>query len=306
MKFSSAVQGFFLSKQLTFSPHTVKNYGLVFRYVMEFLGDVEITAITSDDIRRFLDHLGKKRKLSKRSVHDAWIPLSSLWTWAEKELGIAHIIRGKIPQPKFTKKKIEPFTQDEVKRIVAGVEYTGGWTTKNGKHAKTKRPTALRDRALILVLVDCGIRVSEICALTIGDYDDKRGRLRIQHGKGDKERYVIVGSTARKALWKYLASREGAMPGAPLFATKTDQHMVRDNLRHTLDIIGKNAGVNGVHAHKFRHTFAVNFLRNGGNVMLLKELLGHESLVMVSQYVKIAEQDIESATKHSTADKWKL
>jgi len=64
--------------------------------------------------------------------------------------------------------------------------------------------------------------------------------------------------------------------------------------------------VQGVHAHKFRHTFAINFLRNGGNVMLLKELLGHESLVMVTVYVKIAEQDIDSGAKHSPADKWKL
>jgi hypothetical protein len=88
VKLPQAYEGYFLSKELQFSQNTVRNYSYTFRYLNEFLGDVELESVTSDDIRRFLVHLGRKRKMSKRSVHDAWIPLSSLWTWAEKELGI--------------------------------------------------------------------------------------------------------------------------------------------------------------------------------------------------------------------------
>jgi hypothetical protein len=70
--------------------------------------------MASDDIHRFLDHLEAERGAGKHSVHDAWAPLSSLWTWAEKELNISHVIRGKISAPKFTKTAIEPFTQHEI------------------------------------------------------------------------------------------------------------------------------------------------------------------------------------------------
>lgn len=303
MKLSQAYEGYFLSKELQFSPNTIRNYTYTFRYLSEYLGDVELESITSDDIRRFLVHLGRKRKMSKRSVHDAWIPLSSLWTWAEKEFGIAHIIRGKVDQPTYTKRVIEPFTDDEIRRLVDAAEFTKHYVTRfGGSPSRAKRPTAARDKAIILTLLDSGLRVSEFVALTVADYDQGRGRLRVQHGKGDKERYVVLGTTAKKALWKYLVTRADKTPNSPLFSTKTGEHIRRDNLRSTLSRIGKSGSVGNVHPHRFRHTFAVNFLRNGGNMALLQELLGHTSLTMVVQYVKLAEQDIDRAAKHSPAD----
>ena len=82
--------------------------------------------------------------------------------------------------------------------------------------------------------------------------------------------------------------------------------MQRDNLRHTLQRIAERANVDNVYPHRFRHTFAITFLRNGGNVLLLKELLGHESLEMVMHYARIAEQDIDQGSDYSPADNWKL
>jgi site-specific recombinase XerD len=70
--------------------------------------------------------------------------------------------------------------------------------------------------------------------------------------------------------------------------------------------IGDRAGVSNAHPHRLRHTFAVTFLRNGGNVKTLQELLGHESLEMVMLYVKLAEQDIDGAVKHSPVDNWRI
>lgn len=58
--------------------------------------------------------------------------------------------------------------------------------------------------------------------------------------------------------------------------------------------------------HRFRHTFAIQFLRNGGNLFVLKELLGHESLDMVMRYARIAEQDIEASVRYSPVDNWRL
>lgn len=169
------------------------------------------------------------------------------------------------------------------------------------------RPTALRDRSIILLLFDTGIRASELCALTIADYDTDRGRLIVRHGKGDKPRYLYPGDRTRKTLWRYLAERTDAKPNEPLFATRTKQHIDRGYLRSMLKRLGDKASVSNVFPHRFRHTFAISFLRAGGRIEELQKILGHESLDMVLHYARLAEIDIERAGRdHSPADKWKL
>ena len=76
---------------------------------------------------------------------------------------------------------------------------------RNGSKVKSVRHWKLRDRAVILVLVDTGIRAQELCDLVAKDYDNTLGRLQIRHGKGDKSGVVFMGESARKALWRYLA-----------------------------------------------------------------------------------------------------
>src|SRR5258708_32029808 len=85
-----------------------------------------------------------------------------------------------------------------------------------------RRATALRDRAIILVLLDTGLRSSELCALNLGDVDIKTGKIIIRHGpaggsKGGRGRTVYLGNTARHSLWRYVVTREDkADEGAPL------------------------------------------------------------------------------------------
>jgi integrase/recombinase XerD len=306
MKLSVALSGYWLDKQLSFSPNTVASYNVRFRYLLSYLGDVDIEQVTTDHIRQFLIHLRIERKLSRRSVRDAWVSLSSLWTWAEAELSIPHIIRGKIAAPTFTKKTVEPFTAEEVRRLVRAAEYQRSYTLPSGKRAQGRRPTANRDKSILLTLLDSGLRISELCALTIADYDAPRGRLHVRHGKGDKERYVVIGNRARKSIWSYLAGRTNASPAEPLFAARGGRPLRRDNLRHMLARLGEEAQVANVYPHRFRHTFAITFLRNGGNPLLLQELLGHEQLATVLVYVKLAEQDVDGASRFSPADGWGL
>lgn len=305
MKLSAMLDGYWLDKKREFSKNTVRNYTRVFDYFLAFVGDVEFNTISTNDVRRFLNYLADAKEYSKRSVHDAWIPLSSLWTWAEAEEGTPHIIRGKIAIPDFPEPVIEPFTQEEIKALLIAAEYSKPWETRNGKTAQSRRPTAERDRAIILTLLDTGIRAQELCDLTITDYDSKRGRLHIQHGKGDKSRMVFVGMRSQKALWRYLSDRK-AKHTDPLFATRSGEKMERNNLRHTLQRIADQAEVTNVYPHRFRHTFAINYLRNGGNILVLQALLGHESLDTVQIYVKLAELDLERSQQHSPVDNWKL
>jgi site-specific recombinase XerD len=309
VKLTAAVDGFLWDKQLTCSPTTVAKYRSLLGRFVAYMGDVDLAAVGAADARRFLVHIAttpgaRGRTLSRRTVHDMWATLSSLWTWAERELGTPHIIRGKIAAPTYTDKTIDPLTAAQVRALLDATGYQRAYRLPSGKTARAKRPSGLRDRAIVLTLLDSGMRVSELCALTVGDYDPARGRLRIRHGKGDKERFTVVGSRARRALWRYLAERGQPPAGAPLFAVRSGRAMNRDNIRHMLNRLGEQAEVADVHPHRFRHTFAVTFLRNGGNPLLLQELLGHERLATVQIYVRLAERDIDAATRYSPADVW--
>ena len=298
MRISEALDGYWLDKILHFSPTTTPGYRLTFRRLVEFLGDPPIENITANDLRRFLAYW-EGQGLSKRSVHDMWVRLSSLWTWAETELHIPHILRKQIKAPDYTKRKPDPFTAKDIKRLLACVEHNA---------AGVKRDTGPRDFAIIFTLLDTGLRASELCALTIADYDTVTARLHVRKGKGKgggKERFVIIGKRTQKALWRYLAPRQPT-PMQPLFATRNGGALTRTDLRHLLVRLSKRANVKDIYPHRFRHTFAIMFLRNGGNLAVLKELLGHESLQMVLHYAAIAQQDIDASVNASPADNWRL
>jgi integrase/recombinase XerD len=266
---------------------------------------MEFEAISTVHVREFLDSQSE-RGLSDRSINGIWIALSALWTWAALELETPHILRGHIPMPKFKQKVIVPFNNDEVKRLLRAAEWTMEWSTAFGKPTRSKRPTAGRDRAIILTLLDTGLRATELCKLEIRDYNSDEGRLFVREGKGDKERFVYMGERAQKAIWRYNLKRK-TKPTDPLFATKTKNFLNRDNLRKTLQRIAQSAEVEDVYTHRFRHTFAITFLRNGGNVFELKRILGHEKLETVEIYLELAQVDIANAQRnHSPADNWRL
>ncbi|MDK1082365.1 MAG: tyrosine-type recombinase/integrase [Anaerolineae bacterium] len=176
-----------------------------------------------------------------------------------------------------------------------------------------RRPTANRDQAIILVLLDTGLRASELCALKIGDIDIKRGKVDIRHSlvggaKGGKGRVVFLGKTARRALWRYQVEREDADDfNAPLFTVKRGRNFSPDTLRHLVKSIARRAGVKYAYPHKFRHTFSITYLRSCGDVFTLQALLGHSSLDMVRYYAQVAQIDVEQAhRKASPADNWRL
>jgi integrase/recombinase XerD len=156
------------------------------------------------------------------------------------------------------------------------------------------------------------LRASEFSSLRISDVDLVTGRVIIRTGKeggakGGQGRIVFVGNEIRRSLWKYLKDRPDAHdPEAPLFLNNQQQPYCRNSLRLFITKLGKRLGIKA-HPHKFRHTFAINYLRNGGDVFTLQDLLGHHSLEMVRHYARLAEVDIAAAHKRaSPVDNWRL
>ena len=309
MRLDDAIEGYWLAKKRDFSPATVRDYKLTYRRLIEHVGsDIAVDQISVRDINSFLNYLRDDLELGSKTCLNAWIALSSFWTWAEVELQIEHIIRKGVKRPKSNRPVVKPYTEAEVRSLIAACDVSMGWDTVNKRHVESKRPSALRDKAIMLVMLDAGIRVSELCDLQIGDYVQKRGQLHIRHGKGDKERIIYVGTSIQKHLWRYInEERKSAKRSDPLFVSRKGKSLDRVAVGKMISRAGKRSGVPKAGPHRFRHTFAINALRNGMNLLAVKELLGHESLSTVQIYAKLAAVDLEEAQRQSSvADRWGL
>lgn len=142
-----------------------------------------------------------------------------------------------------------------------------------------------RDEAMIRVLLDCGIRVSELCGLTVEGLD-LDGGMAIVRGKGNKVRPVYFSARTARALDRYVRTVRAAHRWSHLPALFLTQRgaLSPDGARERLRIRGEMAGITGLHPHQFRHTFAHDFLVNGGQERDLKRLAGWSSDVMLERY----------------------
>jgi len=139
-------------------------------------------------------------------------------------------------------------------------------------------------------MLDTGLRASEICGLIMVNLDMNNKQITAK-GKGKKQRILEISNKTAQTIWRYLITRPKLSDDDSLFVGKFDLPLTRGGLLQLTKRTGKRAGVRNAHPHRFRHTFAINFLRNGGNIYALQEQLGHSSLDMVKRYLKLSEQD---------------
>ena len=126
-------------------------------------------------------------------------------------------------------------------------------------------------------------------------------------GRGSKERSIPFCARTGQAIWKYLAARKDESANGYLFVTSEDNPMDPDRMLKLLYSIGRRAGVEDTHPHRFRHTFAISFLRNGGDPWSLQMILGHSTMEMVKTYLSIAQADLDKSHKlASPVDNWRL
>ena len=148
---------------------------------------------------------------------------------------------------------------------------------------------------------------SELCGLELRNVDLRNGAVLV-FGKGSKERSLPIGPRTKSALSKHiLENRAEARVNEPVFLTVTGQPMDRCALLKLVYRLAKVADVRDAHPHRFRHTFAIQYLRNGGNERTLQDVLGHESLDMLRTYTRIAQVDmINGHQLASPVENWRL
>lgn len=162
-----------------------------------------------------------------------------------------------------------------------------------------------RDRALLLFMIDTGLRRAEICSLNWCHVDIKSGLVVLEKGKGSKPRSVVIGVNTRRALLNYKRDIKKFSDDKPLFQTPKGKRLLPNGLRSVILRLSKKTGIYFT-PHALRRTFALLSLKAGMNIVYIQSLMGHSTLEMTRKYIQdISDEDlIESHNKYSPIDKF--
>jgi site-specific recombinase XerD len=157
------------------------------------------------------------------------------------------------------------------------------------RQCSRRAPTGIRNRALIAVLWRCGLRIGEARGLAVKDLDPDSGTLVVQRGKGGKRRVVGVDAGTVALIGRWLEARRTlGLPagGAPLFCSLAGKPLDLSYVRHLLPRLACKAGIERrVHAHGLRHAFAVDLVRSGAPLYVVRDALGHSSVATTQVYL---------------------
>lgn len=265
------------------SSGTIDFYRKKLKYFLDYCeaqAVTQISQITPDLIRRYLLWLAETH--NEGGVHACFRPLRTLLYWIESEEIMPSSWNApirKVKAPRVPGETIEPIAIRDVTALLA----TCGQTR-----------AGVRDKAMILALLDTGARASEFLDLNLEDIDLTAGSVLIRKGKGRKPRMVFLGSKSRRALRAFLRHRHDQ--NLAVWVTHEGERMTYGALR---GVVRRRANAAGLmkepSLHDFRRAFAINMLRSGVDIFALQKLMGHADLQVLRRYLAQTDQDIHAA-----------
>jgi site-specific recombinase XerD len=260
-------------KRKNYSTHTLKSYVNILDQFIRWL-TVPLSEVTRKDIGAYVDHLLRKRRTPKTiTCHLQTIRL--FFDYLQNEEGrsmINPVTRISLRLPKPLPRHLK---DDQVRSLFAAI-------------------TDLRDRAMFMLMLRCGLRVQEVAELTVDAIEYGRRQIFVFHGKGAKDRVVYMSEDARSALLAYLAKRsskarglflvqKGPMRGKPL--------SVR-GIQKRIEYYARESGLN-VSCHRLRHTMATQLLNADADLATIQDLLGHGQITTTQRYCRVANLKVQ-------------
>lgn len=280
------------------SPKTIRSKRDSVEKLLWWCDRQQVTEINPQLIRKYLSYIASahllpegrwdkphlRKEVTSRTLQSHFVNLRTFFKWLEEQQVIEQSPTTGLPQPKPVKHQVEPFSEDQVKVLLETAR-------------RSSQP--LRDVAIIQTLLNTGLRASELCDLKLSNLN-----VHVNHGfvsvlgKGAKRRQVPFNREAAKAIRAYMQAVP-RMQNDYLFLSSRGSNgrgekLTVDGLGRIFRRLKEVSGISGVRCspHTCRHTFAVTFLRNGGNAFALKMILGHENLQMTQRYVLFAQADV--------------
>jgi site-specific recombinase XerD len=228
------------------------------------------TTLGPTDVRAFLDHLVRERRVSS-STHAVYV--AALQFLYRVTLDRPAVVQ-RLAYPRRVGQRLpQILSPTEIAQLLAAVR-------------------SLKHRAMVMVLYGAGLRVSEMCALVPTDIDSQRMLIRVRAGKGDKDRYVMLSPrllTTLRAYWRQRPPR-----GPYLFPSPRPGHpLSRKAVWHVLRRAARRARLRKpVTPHGLRHCFATHLLEAGTDIRVIQVMLGHRSLRTTARYVLVSRHHV--------------
>ena len=278
---------------------------LFLRYLKENTRSNRIGEFNIENARNYVLYLRSRNKFGRYTntyvQHSGLLPQTvrghirglkafSSWLYREQYTDENRLRYLKIPRVPV--KLIEPLTDQEINQITASINQDS--------------PTGSRNHAIFVTALDNGLRASELADIELGQLNLKGGYVKVM-GKGAKERIVPIGDFVKMTLWNYIDRiRPGpAIIGCDkLFLSPAGKPITANTIKLVFSRLAKKSGVKRLHCHLCRHTFAINYLLNGGDIFSLREILGHTTLEMVNHYLHFTRSQLTAQHhKYSPMDR---
>jgi site-specific recombinase XerD len=260
-------------KRKNYSAHTVKSYVNILDQFIRWL-TVPLSEVTRKEIGAYVDHLLRKRRTPKTiTCHLQTIRLFFDYLMNEEGRSMVNpVSRISLRLPKPLPRHLK---DEQVRRLFAVI-------------------TDLRDRAIFMLMLRCGLRVQEVAELTVDGVEYGRRQIFVSHGKGGKDRVVYMSEDARSALLAYLAKRSSKAKGlflvqkGPMRGTPLSVRGIQKRIEH----YARESGLN-VSCHRLRHTMATQLLNADADLATIQDLLGHGQITTTQRYCRVANLKVQ-------------
>lgn len=259
------------------SKNTIKIYSSVINNIYDVIRK-PFPEMSTYDIRYYLA-VKMDSGASNRTLENYRAYLSSFFQWMLNDEVITKNPAAAIKPIKY---------KDEIRKPFSSVEMD----------ALKDACKNVKERAIVEFLASTGVRVHELVSMERDDVNFSTLSVRVANGKGNKERITYTTPVSLKYLLQYLGTRKD--DNTHLFMSRKGVYTT-DGLRNLLKSIGSRAGIDDVHPHRFRRTFATNLSQRGMEIQEIQKLLGHSDIKTTLVYVNTDDSKIQSSYKRYTA-----
>lgn len=280
----------FLSTEKNYSEKTLLSYNNDILKFIKYLNEKklrDINKINKNTIRLFFLDL-KNKDLSNRTIGRYYSSLNSFFKYLLEHEKINKNPLELIEYPKYTKKVPEHLFDSKMEELL------------NVNYGNDLRIGA-RNKLIVYLLLDSGVRVSELINIKINDIDIEERVIKV-FGKGSKDRYVFFTNKTREMLNNWLVYRNELAHNDYLLVNYKGEKLTARSIQYIIKKMGDMIGVD-IHPHILRHTFATDLLNRGADIRMIQELLGHENLDTTQIYTHVSNNHIKEVYEYSHIDK---
>ena len=276
--------------QKNYSKKTFENYNRDLNKFFKFLNDYkikDIKKITKETVRLYFLKQ-KNNNISNRTLGRYYSSLNSFFIYSIEHEYIGVNPLKFIDYPKYTKKIPEYIYDCQLEKLL---------NEKTSENVEIE----LRNKLIIHLLLDTGVRVSELVNIKVRDIDVEERIIKV-FGKGSKERFVFFTSKTKELLINYFIKRKEKAITDNLLINYKGEKLTERSVQKIIKLVGEKIGLD-IHPHLLRHTFATDLLNKGADIRMIQELLGHENLDTTQIYTHVSNSRVKEVYDDSHSNK---